>query len=1495
MHSKVSPWRSLKTRTAVSMLAVFALGIWSLSFFISRNLQTDMVRLLGAQQFSVVTTVANEVNRNLIERLQALESIAKLDGTLISNPAALQASLERRPALLQLFNGGVWVAGPDGTAIADVPLSAHRLGVNYMDRDFIAAPLKEGKPTIGRPIMGKQLKAPIFAMTVPIRDAQGKVMGAMVGVTNLGQPNFLDALTQSTYGKKGSYFLAAPQHQLVVTGSDATRIMQQLPPPGANKMLDRFLQGYEGHGLSISSRGVEQIIAAKGIPVAGWFLALSVPTAEALGPLRDQQQRLIWATLALTLLTGALTWLVLQRQFAPVVETAQAMAALADSTHIPQPLSSTHPGEIGLLVAGFNRILQTWTQRQAELQASEQQYRSLVENLSAGVVVHRPDTSISLSNPRAAALLGLTQDQMLGKTAPDPDWCFIREDETPMPLEDYPVNFVLSSGRPLENYVLGVCHPGRTEPTWLIGNAFPMRDGQGKIFQVVVTFTDITKRVRAEMDLQHSRVMLERTENLVRLASFEWDVDTNIVNWSPEMFRIFGRDPTLGTPNLQQQAELYTPASTQALFDAVGKALSDGAPYTLELMAVRSDGELRPCLAKGFPERDASGRVVRVAGLVQDITERKQVEAALLASEERWKFAIEGAGDGLWDWNIQTGKAFYSTRYKTMLGFSEEDIGDSADEWSKRIHPDDAPGVFAAMQPYMEGKPGSAIVEFRMLCKDGSWQWTMGRGMVVARDADGKPLRMIGTNSDITERKQAEQYEHFRNRTMELLVTNEALGDALETIVLGVEQLHPDMLCSILLLDSDGRHLGKGVAPSLPDFYNEALDGIEIGVGVGSCGTAAFTGERVIVTDIATHPYWTPYKDLAARADLGACWSQPIRGALGQVLGTFAIYHRHAHTPVQSDIDLIEQTANLTSVAIERKRAQEKLQLAAGVFTHALEGIMITAADATIIDVNDAFTRITGYSREDAIGQNPRLLSSGRHDRHFYEAMWGALVESGHWSGEVWNRRKDGEVFAEMLTISAVKDMQGNTHQYVALFSDITASKEHQSQLEHIAHFDALTNLPNRVLLADRLQQAMSQASRRQQQLAVAYLDLDGFKTINDRHGHEAGDQVLITLAHRMKEALRDGDTMARLGGDEFVAVLIDLEDTSASLPLLQRLLAAAALPVQLGDLNLQVSASLGVTFYPQAQDIDADQLLRQADQAMYQAKVAGKNRYCVFDAAQDSSIRDHHESLERIRLALARGEFVLYYQPKVNMQSGKVTGAEALIRWQHPEKGLLAPATFLPAIEDHPLGVEVGEWVIHTALRQMELWHAVGLDLPVSVNISARQLQQGDFVARLQAILAKHPQVNPASLELEVLETSALNDMDQVSQVIDDCHEMGVKFALDDFGTGYSSLTYLKRLRVALLKIDQSFVRDMLDDPDDLAILQGVIGLAAAFKREVIAEGVETVAHGTALLRLGCELAQGYGIARPMPAEQLPAWAATWQPDAAWCELPWLGGGDPG
>ena len=570
----------------------------------------------------------------------------------------------------------------------------------------------------------------------------------------------------------------------------------------------------------------------------------------------------------------------------------------------------------------------------------------------------------------------------------------------------------------------------------------------------------------------------------------------------------------------------------------------------------------------------------------------------------------------------------------------------------------------------------------------------------------------------------------------------------------------------------------------------------------------------------------------------------------------------------------------------QQKKDKEQLRLAASVFTNAREGIVICDPRGSILDVNDTFTRVTGYSRAEVLGRNPRILKSGRQSDAFYSDMWRSLLENGRWSGEIWNKTKDGRVYPEMLTISAVYDRALRIQHYVALFSDVTQTKEQERELERMAHFDALTNLPNRALLADRLQQAMVQAHQRGQMLAVACIDLDGFRSVNENYGQESGDQVLMTVAERMKQTLREADTLARLGGDEFVAVLNDLTGIDVARPTLEQLLACASAPTLCGEASVQVSASIGVVFYPQAEKIDADQLLRQAGQAMYQSKLAGKNRYQVFDPSHDITVRTFHEDLEQIRFALASSQFVLHYQPRVNMSTGAIAGAEALIRWEHPSRGRLLPSMFLPVIENHPLIDRLGEWVIEKALTQMEGWNREGLRIPVGVNIAAHHLQQPDFIESLRSLLAAHPSIPPSMLELEILETSALDDVARVSRVLASCRDIGVSIALDDFGTGYSSLTYFKRLPVNTLKIDRSFVRDVLDDPEDLSILEGVLGLATAFDRMAIAEGVETVAHGRLLLQLGCIYGQGNGIAYPMPGEELPSWSEGWNPDPAWMNV---------
>jgi diguanylate cyclase (GGDEF)-like protein/PAS domain S-box-containing protein len=567
----------------------------------------------------------------------------------------------------------------------------------------------------------------------------------------------------------------------------------------------------------------------------------------------------------------------------------------------------------------------------------------------------------------------------------------------------------------------------------------------------------------------------------------------------------------------------------------------------------------------------------------------------------------------------------------------------------------------------------------------------------------------------------------------------------------------------------------------------------------------------------------------------------------------------------------------------ERKRAEEKLTLAARVFSDAHEGITITDANGTIIDVNPTFCEITGYSREEVIGQNPRILSSGKQGAEFYAAMWKALAEQGHWQGEVWNRKKDGEIYAELLTISALRDGNSNILHYIGLFSDITQSKYQQQTLEMMAHYDVLTKLPNRALFADRFVQAIARSKRDDLLLAVCYLDLDGFKLVNDSLGHDAGDQLLVEVAERIKSSLREEDTVSRLGGDEFALLIGGIETFEQCEQAMERVYQTIKLPYLINDQSVSIAASSGVTLYP-LDDAAPDTLLRHADQAMYQAKLAGRNRYHLFDAEHDQQVQNYRQLLEAIERAFDRNEFCLYYQPKVDMRKGDIIGAEALIRWNHPERGLVLPAEFLPVTEGTPFEIVLGNWVIEQALNQLDAWRKEKLDIQVSVNVSPRHLRGKGFFAQLDSALTKHPGIPAHQLELEVLESSMLGDLTSVSDVIKGCRDtLGVSIALDDFGTGYSSLTHLRHLSASTIKIDQSFVRDMIDDPNDYAIVEGVIGLANAFRRSVIAEGVETQEHGLMLLALGCTVAQGYGIARPMPAELILPWVKDFRPYKEW------------
>jgi diguanylate cyclase (GGDEF)-like protein/PAS domain S-box-containing protein len=576
-----------------------------------------------------------------------------------------------------------------------------------------------------------------------------------------------------------------------------------------------------------------------------------------------------------------------------------------------------------------------------------------------------------------------------------------------------------------------------------------------------------------------------------------------------------------------------------------------------------------------------------------------------------------------------------------------------------------------------------------------------------------------------------------------------------------------------------------------------------------------------------------------------------------------------------------EQKLNKVFVSLyditQRKQAEDSLRLAASVFSTSQEGILISDADNRIIDINPAFTRLTGYRREEALGKDPGFLSAGRQDPAFYAEMWQSINTTGEWQGEIWNRRKSGEVYPELLSIVAVRDAQGELQHFVGAFSDISMIKKHEEDLDRIAHYDMLTSVPNRRLLGDRLEQAIAHTRRHGGNLAVCYLDLDGFKPINDQYGHEGGDRMLVEIARRLESMSRGEDTVSRLGGDEFVMLWNDIDSEADCVRALERILDKVAEPMLLENEPVSVSASIGVTLFPD-DDVDADSLLRHADHAMYTAKQLGKNRYQIFDARLERQISAQAELLAMVARGLDRKQFELYYQPKIDFPARTVVGVEALLRWNDPVLGLVSPKEFLSLIENDTLAFRMGRWVMEEAVRQAKRWDKQGIKLPVSINIFPRHLKSRTFIDDLRNAIETHwPQMPKHRLLMEIIETSDLEELAPIEEVIKECLSMGVSFSLDDFGTGYSSLVYLRQLSIEEIKIDQSFVRDMLEDPDDEAIVVGVISLGRAFGLRVVAEGVESNEQAQYLVDLGCTIVQGYGLGRPMPMYAFQKWYANY------------------
>ncbi|MFN3397714.1 MAG: putative bifunctional diguanylate cyclase/phosphodiesterase, partial [Sulfurimicrobium sp.] len=551
-----------------------------------------------------------------------------------------------------------------------------------------------------------------------------------------------------------------------------------------------------------------------------------------------------------------------------------------------------------------------------------------------------------------------------------------------------------------------------------------------------------------------------------------------------------------------------------------------------------------------------------------------------------------------------------------------------------------------------------------------------------------------------------------------------------------------------------------------------------------------------------------------------------------------------------------------------RQRAAAQLALAAKVFEQSGEGISITDADCNIVTVNQAFTAITGYSEAEVLGRNPRILASGRHDQDFYRVMWNAINSGGSWEGEIWNRRKDGSVYPEWLSISRVLDSDGRVTEYIGIFSDITEHKKAEEDILRLAHFDALTGLPNRVLLNDRVSHALSIAQRSEKPMAVLFLDLDHFKNINDTLGHHVGDELLVEIAKRLQSLVREEDTVSRLGGDEFV-LLLPTSDVAGAAHVAEKLLETVAQRYEHEQHELVITASIGIAMYPEDGE-DFESLAKNADMAMYRAKQDGRNRYRFFTPEMQARSARNLQLENALRRALERGQLQLHYQPQVAMGDGRVIGVEALLRWTHPELGSVSPAEFIPIAEDSGQIAAIGEWVLRTAVRQMRAWMDSGIaPMIVAVNLSAVQFRQPSL-PELVTRIVDEANLPPQYLELELTEGVAMDDPLAAIAVMNDLHRRGIRMSIDDFGTGYSSLSYLKRFKIYKLKIDQSFVRNLSENPEDKAIINAVISLAKSLGLQTIAEGVETEAQLAFLREQGCHEIQGYYYSKPLPAEQL-------------------------
>jgi len=853
-------------------------------------------------------------------------------------------------------------------------------------------------------------------------------------------------------------------------------------------------------------------------------------------------------------------------------------------------------------------------------------------------------------------------------------------------------------------------------------------------------------------------------------------------------------------------------------------------PYEFNLRRV--DGSEFPGVVRGRTSL-YHNRPVRVT-VFRDLTERRRAEETLRASEARLKEAQRLAHIGSWDLDLATNHLVLSDEIFRIFEIDPSRFGTLYEAFLDAIHPDDREAVNRTYTDSVRNHTPYTIVH-RLRMADGRIKYVQERGETFY-DETGRALRSVGTVQDITELQHVEQALIQSENNFRALTENANVG---------------------ILVNHGGKHV----------FANNRL-----------LVMLGYSAEEFRQTGIKELVHPQEYDKVMAR----------IRERMaGEVAPSVyeAVFMTKTGQAVPVEVTAAKTTWQGEPAGLvflhdirERLRTDEQMRKLSSALEQTADSVIITDRNGVIEYVNPGFEKTTGYSRDEALGQTPRLVKSGKQGAGFYKKLWNTILAGDVFSEVFVNRRKDGGLYYEEKTISPLKGPTGQVTHFVATGKDVTERMQTQERLQHMAQHDALTELPNRALFLDRLKQALARARWHKRLVAVLFVDMDRFKTINDTLGHEIGDKLLQALAERFSVSVREGDTVARFGGDEFVVLLDDVASEKDIGALAQKVIEMLAPPFEIGGQSLYITASIGVSLYPNDGE-DSTTLLKNADIAMYRAKDLGKNTYQFYSADMSARAFERLTLESSLRHAIERNEFRLYYQPQIDSASGAILGVEALLRWQHPDFGLVAPAEFIPLLEETSLIVPVGDWVFRTACEQLCAWHAAGWPtLRMAVNLSPRQFQAAGLAIMVERGLATVG-CDPGLIELEITENVLLRHAAATLDTLDALRTLGVRLAIDDFGTGYSSLSYLRRYAIDTLKIDRSFVHDVPGDPDDSAIASAIIVMAQSLKLDVIAEGVETEAQRDFLRERGCHLMQGYLFSRPLPAEEIPRLLETRNP----------------